>query len=377
MKLLSLFFKKLFEIICRILPLQDKVVFDNFGGKGFGDDPKYIALELLKCNTHAKLYWIVDNLNTPMIDGIKKIKVKSFTYIYHVMTAKVYVDNIKHSHHMQKHKGQFYLQTWHGCIALKKIEQDAYDIGQYYIINSVRHSIDIDLMYTNNDFMKNKYEKCFWYRGPVIKCDIPRISVLLNPPLAVKTQVCNYFNLERNEKIVIYAPTFREDGSITPYAWDYSKVYEPIKKLLGSDFKLLVRLHPNIANTASQIKYDEHVLNASLYPDMQELLATADILITDFSSIMFEFGITHRPVFLICKDINNYIHDERGLYFSVDELPFNMAKNEDELVEYIEKFSPIEYEKKLEAFYKKVGLEDHGNGATEIANIIEEKLANS
>lgn len=377
MELLNLFLKKFFEVLCRNLPMQNKIVFDNFGGKGFGDDPKYIALELIKRNTGAKLYWIVEDCKTPMVKGIKTIKVKSFAYIYHMMTAKIYIDNIKHSHHMMKRKGQYYIQTWHGCIALKKIEQDAYNLGQYYIINSVKHSIDIDLMYTNNDFMKNKYEKCFWYRGLVIKCDIPRISILLNPSPILKKDVYSYFNINKNDKLVIYAPTFREDYSLEPYILDYEKIYEPLKELLGADFKLLLRLHPNITNFASEITYNEHIVNASFYPDIQELLAVADVLITDFSSTMFEFGITHKPIFLICKDLDRYIHDERGLYFSINELPFKMAINEEELIENIKEFSQEEHCKRLDDFYKKVGLRDNGNGATMIADIIEEKLSNS
>lgn len=377
MNLLSLFFKKCFEIICRYLPLQDKIVFDNFGGRGFGDNPKYIAQELLRRKTKAKLYWIVDNPNTPMPEGIKKINLKSFAYIYHVMTAKVYVDNIKHSHHLQKHEGQYYIQTWHGSIPLKKIEQDAYGLGQYYIINSVRHSIDIDLMYTNNDFMKEKMEKCFWYRGQVIKCDEPRISVILNPPSNLREKVCKYFNTDERKKIVLYAPTFRTNSTLDPYIWNYNRIFDPLKRMLGADITLLLRLHPNIADQASSITYNDNVMNASSYPDMQELLATADVLITDISSTMFEFGITHKPVFLICKDLSNYMASERDFYFSIDELPFKMARDEAELVNSINSFTTNGYVNKLDSFYKKIGLEESGNGDKKIADIIEQRIANA
>ena len=192
------------EVIFRHFPLQNKVVFDNFGGRGMGDDPKYIAIELLKRNSRLKLYWIVASKSISVQKGIIPIRLKSFRYYYHMMTAKILIDNIRHSYHLQKRKGQFYIQTWHATVPLKKVEQEVFNLGQYYIINAVRHAIDTDLMYSNNDFHKYRYENSFWYHGIVIKCDVPRMSIILNTPVDLRGQVCCMLGISENKKIVFY-----------------------------------------------------------------------------------------------------------------------------------------------------------------------------
>ena len=377
MKLLLLFWRKVLEIIFRNFPLQNKVIFDNFGGRGMGDDPKYIAIELLRRHSKLGLYWIVSDKKIKVAPGITPIVLKSFFYYYHMMTAKVLVDNIKHSHHLQKRKGQYYIQTWHATVPLKKVEQEVFNLGQYYIINAVRHSIDTDLMYTNNDFHKYRFEHSFWYHGPVIKCDVPRLSILLNTPSGLRQQVCDNLAINGDKRIVLYAPTFRGNDNVGPVVWDYHKIIKELNKKFDSEFVMLLRLHPNLISETSRLNFDDTVLNATYYPDMQELLAVSDVLITDYSSTMFDFGVTGRPVFLYCEDLIEYCSGDRALEFSMDELPFGIAKNEDEFVDCINKFSANDYSSRLTAFYDKIGLEDSGKGPKVIADIIEKRIADS
>lgn len=374
--LFVLFCRKLVEVVCRHLPLQDKVVFDNFGGRGLGDDPKYIALELLKRKSRLKLYWILADKRTPLPKGIRPLKLKSLRYVYHVMTCKVIVDNIKHSHHLEKRPDQYYIQTWHATVPLKKTEQEVFNLGQQYIINAVRHSIDTNLMYSNNDFHKYRFEHSFWYRGPVIKCDLPRISVLLNTPLGLKKQVYESMGLNMDKKIVLYAPTFRGDDSVGPIIWNYGKVRRKLEERFDGDFVMLIRLHPNIADKSSSIAYDSNTVNASFYSDMQELLAVTQVLITDYSSSMFDFGITRKPVFLMCKDLKEYASSDRDMEFSMDELPFPACKTEDELLNTIDNFVEKDYKARVDAFFQKIGLSDTGHGAEFVADIIEKRVKN-
>ena len=369
--MLILFLRKLVEVFCRKLPLQNKVVFDNYSGLGMGDDPKYIAMELLRRRSKLKLYWIVADKKTKVVPGIKTIKLKSLSYIYHVMTAKVIVDNTRSSHHLQKHVGQYYIQTWHATVPLKKAEQDVYNLGRYYIINAVKHAIDTDLMYSNNEFHKYRFEHSYWYDGPVIKCDVPRVSILLNTPFSLREDVYNYFNISNEKGIVLYAPTFRSDYSLDEIMWDYQQILQTFNTTYKRKHVMLIRLHPNIVEKASYIQYSSEIVNASSYPDMIELLAVADFLITDYSSSMFDFGITKKPVFLFCKDLKEYVGNDRNLEFSISELPFPMAESLDDLKNRVENFSTEDYHRELDLFYAKIGYKDSGRGSEVIADIIE------
>ncbi len=374
MKLIILFWRKLLEVLFRQFPLKDKVVFDNFGGRGMGDDPKYIATELLRRERTIPIYWIVDSKNVELLQGITPLRLKSFRYYYHVMTAKVLVDNIRHSHHLQKRKGQYYIQTWHATVPLKKTEQEVFNLGQYYIINAVRHAIDTDLMYSNNDFHKYRFENSFWYHGPVLKCDVPRMSVLLNTPSGLRSHFCERYGIDKNKKIVLYAPTFRGSGNIGPIVWDYNRVLRALGSRFAQDYVMLLRLHPNIVSEASQLSYSDSVIDVTDYPDMQEILAISDILITDYSSTMFDFGKINRPLFLYCQDLDDYCSNDRQLEFSMDELPFPVAKTIDELENLINNYSDQKEIERRREFYDSIGYVDSGHGAEFIADIIEKQL---
>lgn len=362
------------EVIFRQFPLKNKIVFDNFGGRGMGDDPKYIAMELLKRSSRLRIYWIVDCKAYEMPNGITPIRLKSFVYYYHIMTAKVIVDNIRHSYHLQKRIGQYYIQTWHATVPLKKTEQEVFGLGQYYIINAVRHAIDTDLMYSNNDFHKYRFENSFWYHGPVLKCDVPRMSILLKTPSDLRKQIYKMYGIAKDKKIIMYAPTFRGGGSSGPIFWDYYRILNICHRRFAQDYVMLLRLHPNIVSEASRLNYDDIIINATNYPDMQELLAVSDILITDYSSTMFDFGVTERPLFLYCEDLDEYCSNDRKLEFSMDELPFPLAKTIEELEYMITNYSEEQELIRRKHFYNYIGYSDTGHGAEIIADIIEKQI---
>ena len=109
-----------------IMPLKEnKIIFDNFAGKGYADNPKYIANELLNRKLDLDLVWLLNDMEQILPVGIRKVKYNSIKSLYEYATAKVIVDNIRNSHLMKKRNGQIYLQTWHGSKPLKYIEKDA------------------------------------------------------------------------------------------------------------------------------------------------------------------------------------------------------------------------------------------------------------
>ena len=146
----------------------------------------------------------------------------------------------------------------------------------------------------------------------------------------------------------------------------------------NGDYIFLIRLHPNVVVDSfnENLNYCDNILNASHYSDMQELLAVADVLITDYSGSMFDFLITKKPVFLFAKDLEDYCKQDRELYFNIDELPFSLAENEKQLQENIRSFSQEQYTRKCHDFIKKVDLKEDGEGATVISKIIMDKILN-
>lgn len=356
------------------LPIcSKKVVFDNFGGRGYGDDPKYIAEYLRRSGKKLNLIWVTQDVKTQLPEGIRPVKYGTIRAAYHWATARVWVDNIKSSFKVRKKKGQYYIQTWHSTLGFKKNEGQVNNLPEKYVKTAKQDAAVTDLMYSNNDVRKKIYETHYWYHGPVMKCGVPRNTVLFHVTEELRKKVHAYFGVPENKKLMLYAPTFRKSGNLDVYRMEYEQVIRAAEQRWGGEFVLLLRLHPNDAKQSNFITYSDRVLNASNYPDMQELLAVAEALITDYSGCMFDFSFMKKPVFLYVPDLEEYLQKERELQFSFDEVPFQKASGFNELVECIKEFTAETYQRDCEAFFEKIGLCEDGTGAKVIGDIILQK----
>lgn len=359
------------------LPLQNKVVFNNFNGRGMGDDPKYIALALLKSNKPIKMIWLVKNYsNVYFPKEIKQVKIGSIKAIYHIETAKVWVNNVRSTfNEMKKRKHQYYIQTWHSTFGIKMLGSDNKKASPNAFKSALKDASMVDLMYSNNDFRVNQYQTTFLYNGPVIKCDVPRVSFLFHTHSGVKEKVFRTLNIDESYNIILYAPTFRVyTKDISAFCFDYERVIKEMESKFNQKYVFLLRLHPLVSRKSSLFTFSNKIINASQYPDMEELLAIADILITDYSSSMFDFSILKKPAFLFAKDYEQYKEHERELYFQLEELPFPLSKDENDLIRQISDFDISDYKKKCSEFLDRIGLSDSGKGDDMIASIVLEKM---
>ena len=147
---------------------------------------------------------------------------------------------------------------------------------------------------------------------------------------------------------------------------------EGIRNRFGDEWIIFLRLHPNIVTTGHFVSFSDNlnIFDVSLYPDMQELLAVADVLVTDYSSSMFDFGLTKRPCFLYAPDVETYASDDRGFYIQLSELPFPLYKSNEELMSGIESFDSEEYQNNLSAFYEKYGSFEKGDASKKVVDWI-------
>ena len=373
-------FRKIWKLILR-LPIfkinNKKIVFDNFNGKGFGCNPKYIATELIKENVDCDMVWLVNDMNTEMPKEIRKVKYGSFKSYYELTTAKIWIDNVRNYKGIPKKKKQFYIQTWHASIGFKKCEADIEKLLPEQYVKEAKNDGQItDLMISDSNFVRNVFNSAFWYNGKIEQIGLPRNDILNELPEKIKKKVYDYFKIEYSKKIVIYAPTFRKEEKEDYIKFDYHKCCKILSEKFGGEFVLLIRLHPNDVEHAKQIKEDEFVKNATLYPDIQELLAVSKVGITDYSSVAFDLAIVGKPVFLLCKDYENFIKKERDLFFDMKELPFSLNLIEEELYKSIQEFSIDEYNKICAEFYDRDDIKPvkTSQASYKIVQIIKEKI---
>ncbi len=153
--------------------------------------------------------------------------------------------------------------------------------------------------------------------------------------------------------VILYAPTFRDDGSTSGYALDYEDILNAFEKKLKNKCVMIVRLHPNAQKLCSFIEYNDRIINGTNYSDIQELYFIADVLITDYSSAAFDFSLLNRPVFLCMLDFEEYT-EMRGFLEMFSFYPFPKAYSNMELVKLVEKYEEANYIHRLESFKKEI-----------------------
>lgn len=363
---------RLLMYIFGLLPINSKkIVIENYFGHGYGDNGKYIVEELLKIDSSYEIVWLINKqyVNSMPI-YIHSVQRDSLKALFHLSTAKVWIDNCRKSVYTRKRKTQFYIQTWHGAIGVKKCERDAeMGLKAEYVKNCIHDSEMADRILSGSKWGTELIKRAFWYSGEIMEIGSPRSDVFFKDNKAIKLKVFKYYNL-KDVKTLLYAPTFRNDYSLEPYKLDFTVLSQQLSDREGDKYKILVRLHPNISNKATQLNLPENVINATDYPDMQELLVASDILLTDYSSSMFEFMLKRKPVFLIALDYERFKKKERDLYFDLERLPFPFCKSMRELLESIQQYDEQKYFTALDVFYQEIGLAEKGNASVTMANLI-------
>lgn len=361
----------------KYLPIKkNKIVFSNYAGIGFGCNPKYIAQELLKCGKNLDIVWLAGRKTRrfKFPKGIRQVDYSSARAMYELSTAKVWVDNYHKvsfiNKHLTKRKGQYFVQTWHGSLGIKKIEADVKKLinnktwQNMAIINAKMQ----DYLLSNSEFEDNVYKSAFWNEGKILRIGHARNDIFFKDNASVRKKVFSKLNIPEDKKVLIYVPTYRQGFATDKYNVDYKSLKTALEKRFGASWAIIVRLHRNI--TAQQDFSDcDYLFDATYYDDVQELLAVSDAALTDYSSCVFDFMLTKRPAFIYALDIEKY-NNERGFYYSIYDTPFPVAKNNFELMQNIENFDESKYALEHKKFLKDKGCVDDGQAACRAAKLI-------
>lgn len=356
------------------LPLdKNKVVFSNFNGGGFGDNPKFIAQELLKRNSGFRLYWTAASKDYGFPPGIRPVKPNTAAFVYHMATAAFWVDNTRKLYYFKKRPGQYYIQTWHGGPGLKKVEMDCESaLSREYIAWAKNDSKYIDLFLSCCKWCSRLYHSSFWYDGALLEKGIPKNDMFFEDPAPYKEKVHSTFELPTHVRLVMYAPTYRDSRKTDMYNLDYERLLQVLHQRFGGEWAVLVRLHPNVNYHDYPITYTDRIVNASPYENMQELLAATDVIISDYSGCAFDFLMLNRPGFLYAEDYEE-VRRTKDYYFTLEELPFTLAFSNEELMEHILAFDEDVYSRKCRQYQDSIQYFDNGHAAEAVADVMENR----
>lgn len=372
--------------IYKNLPIENnKIIFRTVNG-GYSCNPKYIAEEIIKQDLPYKLVWVVNKNILDFIDDFPKNKIKlvmnnTAEEIKETLTAKIIIDNERRTSYINegilKKTNQIYIQTFHGSLGIKKTGLERKDLSHHGIKLSQIDSKQIDFLISNSTYTTNFFKQIFFNNGTILKIGHPRNDIFFKANERIKEKVYNYFNIPINKKILMYAPTLRESGAIDCYSLNFEKVIKTIHEKFAGEWAIITRLHPLLIDRRDEfIPQGSNIIDGTKYSDIQELLVSVDILITDYSSCIYDFMLSCKPGFIFATDIKKY-ENARGLYYPLTSTPFPVAENNDELIKNIEKFNYKTYKIKVKEFLKGKGCIDDGHASERVVELIKEIITNA
>ena len=298
MQLLRKHIKHLLFLLCRLFPIQkNKIVATTMRGRKYGDNPQFIVEYLYTRNSQIDVVWLTANgfdCDTPI--WIRKVP---YTYslrtIYELATAKVWIDTHRLRSTVLKRKGQYFIETWHGGLGIKKIEGDVQRVlDTPWEVDEIKNTSKLaDVFISNYNHLSSIYRRAFGYEGLIWKCGYPKNDIMLQDHSHIVKNVKNELNICLETKIILYAPTYRDrfawgnDLDFSVYDINYEQVKKAVIKHFGGNWMFLVKWLPTMVPyiQRNHIHYDE-VMDVSTYNDMQGLLCAADIVLSDDSSCL-------------------------------------------------------------------------------------------
>lgn len=348
------FLATLLFYIFRVFPInKNKIVVSSFDGKGYGDNGKAIVDELLNRNDKIDIVWLCDEKDAVFPVGVRTVKFASIRSVYEQVTARIWIDNKRKHSYVRKRKGQYYIAVCHGNTGLKKVEMDVADkLPPIYIKGAIADSKMADLFLASSKFDTKIYRSAYRYYGEVLEAGFPRQDVLLRNNLEDCAEIKKKMGIPANTQVILYAPTFRSsltDMDLSVYRIEWERVLPALERRFQGKWKVIIRLHPNISKIKEQLGFSKDIIDATDYPDFEELLMISSILVSDYSSTLIEAGIARKIGLIFAIDLDDYRKD-RDFYIPLEEFPFPVAEDNDELIKNILDFDNERYQKNLSFF---------------------------
>lgn len=348
------------------------ILFISFGGRKFDDSPKSIFDEMIKDNRFDgyKLVWAFTEPQKHIIPQGEKIKVDTLKYFITALKARVWITNSEVERGLAfKDKHTLYFNTWHGT-PLKKMGSDISSNSKTFRAKAPSH---YNIFLAQGEYEADIFSRAFNVEKEKIKVvGLPRndIYASCSEDYIASLKLC--LSIPQGKKIILYAPTFREyeSNSIGQRILSIPIDLEEWQKQLSDEWVVLFRAHYEVAK-AMNIQSNDFVREMSSYPSLEDLMLVADVLISDYSSIFFDYSIMHKPMLCFAYDFDQY-SSQRGMYFDIREHIITVT-NESDLLCAIKQID-IPRESEQAHMFQKRFVTAYGNASKESLNLIYDVL---
>ena len=390
-----LFFKKLNYLKYKLkYKIDDKTIFfEVYDGRNYTCSPKAIYEKMLTMK-EFKDFKFVWAFNEPSKHDVMKdkrlviVKTNTKDYYKYISSSKYWIVNSIMDECITKKKGQVYVQCWHGT-PLKRLRYDIEVNGA--VLNTIeeirkrndRDAVKFDYFISPSKYCTEKFTSAFnlvalGKKDIIIEEGYPRNDSLFNRNKKEVDKIKDKLGIPKDKKVICYLPTFRDNQHTSGVGYTYNLAidFDSLKKRFGKDYVILFKPHYFIANKIDLSKYKNFVYNVANYDEINDIYLASDLLITDYSSVFFDYANLNRPVMFYMYDFDDYKNNLRDFYISLDELPGPIAKTQKELEDYIVNIdkSISKHKKTYDKFNDKYNYLDDGNASERVIRVVFDNL---
>lgn len=376
-----------YKVLTKVLPVRKNViVFCSNLGRNYTGNPRFIYENMVERNLDTKylcIWFFNEPDKIPIIGHGRRIKYQRIKYLYYMAVAGIWVFDCRQPSFLIKKKSVKYIQTWHGT-PLKKLALDLEDISmageeslEEYKRNFKENTKTWDYLISQNKFSTETFRRAFDYHNTILEIGYPRNDILINSNNAETISKIKYkWNLPNDKKIILYAPTWRDDEfyGLANYKFNPNIDFNLLKNELSNEFIMIVKYHYLVKDEIDWSSYKGFIYNFDNSYDISELYLISDMLITDYSSVMFDYSLLKRPMFFYAYDLDNYKNNLRGFYFDfMVEAPGPISQTTQQLINDIFSYDSNNYAKKYMEFWEKYNHIDNGLASKQVVDIMEGK----
>lgn len=374
----------LYRCMVHLLPIQkDVVILESNLGRNYLGNPRAIYEEIVRrgLDQKFKCYYILNNPKAVQLPGNgKKVKNGRLRYYYLMAVAGIWICDTRFQNYIIKRKGVTYIQTWHGT-PLKKLALDMERVDMAETTNLEeyqqefrKNSATWDYLISQNPFSTQTFRRAFDFHGEILEIGYPRNDILFQKNSEEEIlKLKKKFSLPVNRRIMLYAPTWRDNAYYNKESYKFATKmdFEQMYRAFQADSILLVKYHYLVKEMVDWSKYEGFVREMDASVDISELYLVSDLLITDYSSVMFDYSLLHRPMFFYTYDLDNYKNQLRGFYFDLTkEAPGPIVGETEDLIHSIEDYCAKEYEQATKDFDQTYHPFDDGHAAEKIVDLL-------
>ena len=376
-----------YNVLTKVLPVNSRIMlFESNLGRNYTGNPRAIYEEMVRQGLDRKYrcYIILEDVDTKISGAAKKIKKNRFRYFYYFAIAGVWISDSRLPAYIIKRKETTYIQTWHGT-PLKKLALDleaVYMAGETsleaYKRNFYNNVQTWDYLISQNNYSSEIFKRAFGFKKEILEIGYPRNDVLFhkNNQEEIK-RIKESLGLPLDKKVILYAPTWRDNEFYGNgrYKFNTGMDFALLMQEMKKDTVWIVKYHYLIMDKIDWSPYEGFIYTYDMSYDISMLYLVSDMLVTDYSSVMFDYSILKRPILFYCYDLDEYKDTLRGFYFDLlEEAPGPVAMTTRRLMDAVREYDCSLYQEKYNAFIDKYNHADDGNASARVVKLIEDAV---